>query len=108
MGPGQSSDDVMRFAFRGEIWTWRGPAPWFFVTVPDEISAELAAASAIVSYGWGMIPVSVVLGRSRWATSLWPKDEAYVLPLKAAVRRAERIDEGDQVDVELIVEITSR
>ena len=55
-----------------------------------------------------MIPVSVVLGRSRWATSLWPKDEAYVLPLKAAVRRAERIDEGDQVDVELIVEITGR
>jgi hypothetical protein len=70
----------MELAFTGEIWHWRGPSPYHFVTVPDDGCAELEAIAPMVSYGWGMIPVAVQVGETRWTTSLWPKDDAYVVP----------------------------
>ena len=95
----------MHLEFSGEIWYWRGPAPFYFVTVPDPGAAELEAASSAVTYGWGMIPVSARLGGTEWTTSLWPKDGGYIVPLKAAVRKAEGVDEGDTVTVRLTVGI---
>ena len=85
--------------FDGEIWYWRGPAPFYFVTVPAEQSRELQSVSAEVTYGWGMIPVEVQIGDTEWSTALWPKDGRYVVPLKAAARRAEGLEEGDVVTV---------
>jgi hypothetical protein len=93
----------MDLRFEGELWFWRGPAPWHFVTVPDEECAELEAAASMVSYGWGMVPVTAQIGGTRWATSLWPKDGGYIVPVKAAVRRAERLELGDDVEVRLHV-----
>jgi hypothetical protein len=93
----------MRITFDGDLWTWRGPAPWYFVTVPPEESEGLAAIAGVVTYGWGMIPVRAQIGRSRWTTSLWPKDGGYIVPIKAAVRQAERLSEGDRVTVTLEV-----
>ena len=90
--------------FSGQIWYWRGPAPFFFVSVPGEQCVDLQALAPEVSYGWGMIPVQVTLGETRWRTSLWPKDGGYVVPLKDAVRAAEGIDEGDRVTVRLRVD----
>ncbi|MEJ2665912.1 MAG: DUF1905 domain-containing protein [Deinococcales bacterium] len=89
--------------FRGELWHWVGPAPWYFVSVPAEYAGFLKAASKLVTYGWGMIPVTARIGASRWKTSLFPKDGLYIVPVKASVRRAERLEEGDSVDVRLEV-----
>lgn len=91
----------MELEFAGPVWEWRGPAPYYFVTVPDEESADLEAVSSAVTYGWGMIPVLARIGGTEWETSLWPKDGRYVVPLKVRVRRAERIGEGDVVTVRL-------
>jgi hypothetical protein len=93
---------VLRFS--GEVWHWRGPAPYFFVTVPEPESADLAGVARDVTYGWGMVPVHVTIGGTQWRTALWPKDGGYVVPLKDAVRRAEQIDAGDTVTVTLRVE----
>ena len=95
----------MILEFSGEVWTWRGPAPYYFVWVPEQEAAEIADTAAMVTYGWGMIPVEVTIGDTVWTTSLWPKDGAYVVPLKDKVRRAEGIDEGDVVSVRLSVEL---
>ncbi|MGC4892681.1 DUF1905 domain-containing protein [Micromonospora sp. DT31] len=94
----------MELTFSGEVWFWRGPAPHHFVTVPDEQCAALATASAAVSYGWGMIPAAVRVGETAWRTSLWPRDGGYIVPLRASVRRAERIELGDRVDIRLEVD----
>jgi hypothetical protein len=91
----------MEFEFSGVVWEWRGPSPFFFVTVPDVESAELEAASSLVTYGWGMIPVEATIGFTRWTTSLFPKDGLYVVPLKSAIRKAEGINLGDTVNVRL-------
>ncbi|GAA2684668.1 MULTISPECIES: DUF1905 domain-containing protein [Actinoplanes] len=93
----------MDLEFTGEMWFWRGPAPWHFVTVPEDQCAELEAASSLVSYGWGMIPVTALIGTTGWATSLWPKDGSYVVPVKAKVREAEGLEVGDTVRVRISV-----
>jgi len=91
--------------FSGDVWFWRGPSPYHFVTVPEEESAELQSAAALVTYGWGMIPVAVRVGSTQWTTSLFPKDGGYVLPVKDLVRKAEGIDVGDTVDVRLTIQV---
>jgi len=93
----------MDVEFSAEVWSWRGPAPFHFVTVPADESAQLQAASASVTYGWGMIPVQAQIGNTTWTTSLFVKDGGYVVPLKNAVRAAERIDLGDVVTVRLLL-----
>jgi len=45
----------MHIEFSGEIWFRRGPAPWFFVTVPEGESRSLQEISRLVTYGWGVI-----------------------------------------------------
>jgi hypothetical protein len=90
--------------FRGEIWFWRGPSPYHFVTVPEDESAELQAASALVTYGWGMIPVVARIGQTEWTTSLFPKDGGYIVPVKDKVRSAEGIDAGHSVVIRLFVD----
>jgi hypothetical protein len=90
---------------RGEVVYWRGPAPFHFVTVPEEPSAALEAMSSEVSYGWGVIPVGARIGRTAFRTSLFPREDLYLLPIKAAVRRAEGIALGDVVAATLTVDI---
>jgi hypothetical protein len=93
----------MNLEFSGQIWYWKGPAPWYFVTVPEDECLDLEEASASVSYGWGMIPVTARIGRTAWKTSLFPKDGRYVVPVKAAVRTAEGLQVGEMVKVRLTV-----
>ena len=95
----------MNIEFDGKIWFWRGPAPWYFVTVPAEQSANLEVISELVTYGWGMIPVHARIGNTGWKTSLFPKDGSYIVPIKASVRKAENLEEGDTVSVRLEVHI---
>ena len=94
----------MNLEFSGEIWFWKGPSPFFFVTVPDEECGALEEASPRVSYGWGMIPVAARINETEWTTALFPKDGMYVVPVKADVRRREGIEEGDTVTVNLFVD----
>ena len=95
----------MQLAFRGSVWEWRGPAPHHFVTVPEAEAGMLEAVSEMVTYGWGMIPVAVRIGATEWTTSLWPKDGGYIVPLKAEVRKKERIELGDTVALVLTVDV---
>lgn len=91
----------MNFEFTGPIWFWKGPAPWYFVTVPPEECQAIKAISGTVTYGWGMIPATVRIGNSVWQTALWPKNERYIVPIKATIRKAESLVEGDEVMVRL-------
>ena len=93
----------MNFEFDGIIWFWRGPAPWYFVTVPENHSRNLKAISGLVTYGWGMIPATVRIGNTVWETSLWPKDERFIVPIKASVRKVENLELDDSVTVRLEV-----
>jgi hypothetical protein len=87
----------MIIEFSDEVWFWKGPAPWYFLTVPEGDSREIKKLERLITYGWGMIPVVARIGDTQWKTALWPKDGRYILPLNVAVRSSERLQEGDSV-----------
>ena len=93
----------MEIEFAGELYYWRGPSPYHFITVPEDVCVGLRAISAVVTYGWGMIPVKVRIGTSEFETSLFPKDGGYVVPIKDVVRKAEELADGDTVTVKLAI-----
>jgi hypothetical protein len=96
--PGDYADD-----FTAELWEWDAKASWFFVTVPVEISDEIDARTHGLTNGFGSVRVLVRVGGSEWLTSVFPdsKQQAYVLPIKKAVRVAEGIALGDAVRVRI-------
>ena len=93
----------MNLEFSGKIWYWRGPSPYYFVTLPAEQSQDIKMISKSVTYGWGVIPVTVRIGRTEFKTSLFPKDNRYIVPIKVVVRKAEKLEEGDKVAIHLKV-----
>lgn len=91
----------MILKFKGNIFQWRGPAPYLFVAVPDQESANIKAVSKLVTYGWGVIPVMVKVGKTEWKTSLFPKDGRYLVPIKMLAQKAENLKEGDEIKLKL-------
>jgi hypothetical protein len=94
------------------LWIWtstEAPASWHFLTIDGE-SAEAIRATALMRRleggqrrGWGSIRVTATIGDTSWQTSVFPSKDSggYLLPVKAAVRKAERLIAGDEVTVRL-------
>lgn len=93
-------DDII---FDAEIIEWRGPAPYLFAAVPDDHVGAIRYAALTESYGWGVVPVVARIGATLFATSLFPRDGGYLLPVKVAVQKAEGVGRGDRVGVRLRV-----
>ncbi len=91
----------MLMEFEGAAIWWKGPAPFVFVPVPPDLSAEIKGLSARLTYGWGVIPVGVRIGETEYSTSLFPKNGAYLVPVKLRVQKAEKIEVGSLVAVHL-------
>jgi Domain of unknown function (DUF1905) len=97
--------------FSAECWLYNGKAAWHFVTLPPEAAAEVRyfsqAATGGKRIGWGAVRLSVQIGSSQWDTSVFPdsKTGGYLLPIKAAVRKAEGIQKGSQVLVRLSLQM---
>ena len=97
----------------GKLWRWQGkdkdgsssPVSWFFITIDGPVAEAIRAASPGRTAAWGSVYVSVTIGATSWRTSLFPSKEVggYMLPVKAAVRKAEHLAEGDVVLVRLSV-----
>jgi hypothetical protein len=89
--------------FSAELFEWRGPAPFYWFALPEDVCDYVSAQAAQATYGWGAIPVRVRIGATEWETSLLPRDGGYVLPVKKAVRTQERFSDGDTVTVAMSV-----
>jgi hypothetical protein len=85
--------------FGGDVIEWRGPAPYYYLVVPDDESDDISAVKQDFTYGWGVIPVTCRVGGTTWTTSLFPKDGHYLVPVKDAVRKVVGIKPGDHVGV---------
>ena len=89
------------FLIRGELFEWRGPAPFHFVRIGAKVSAEIKSQAQMLSYGWGVIPVHGRVGKTEFETALFPKDGLYLIPIKDSVRKTEEIEIGDSVSIHL-------
>jgi len=98
----------MEISFTGEVIEWRGPAPFLFARIPSQYTAEIKEASKSASYGWGCIPCGVTVGKTSTTTSLMPKDGNYLLPIKVAIQRAERVELGDSLTATISIDLQGK
>lgn len=93
----------MRYTFKAELWVWttdKAPASWRFVTLPVDVSQAIRTLIPKTP-GFGAVRVVATIGKTTWSTSLFPSKEqgGFVLPVKADVRKRERLNDGDEVKV---------
>lgn len=93
--------------FHAKLWRYSGEAGWCFVTAPNAASDSLRRLSTGLRNAFGSVRVRATIGQTSWRTSVFfdSKANAYMLPVKAEVRRKERIAPGDAVDVALEIEL---
>jgi hypothetical protein len=86
----------MSFSFDAPLWKWQGEMGWYFVNVPKEYFSRIRT-----QYGKGLLRVRVTIGQSIWETSLLPHNVSgtYLIAIKASIRKAEGLFEGDKVNV---------
>ena len=94
---------------KGSVWLWKAAPPargaWHFLTIDPQTSAEIRYEALGRTGGFGSVKVIATIGGTRWQTSLFPHRASggFLLPLKAEVRRAEGLGEGDTVSVRVEV-----
>jgi hypothetical protein len=86
------------YPIRAKVWRWKGGS-WHFATLPVKHAAQIRRQFGATARGWGSIRVRVTIGDTEWNTSLLPerKTKSYLFAIKADVRKAEEIDEGDRI-----------
>lgn len=93
----------MKMTFSNPMWHWRGPSPFHFISLPEDLSREINDMASSLTYGWGMIPVTAKIGETEFSTAMYEKNGVYILPIKNVVRLGESLEIDDVVDVELIL-----
>jgi len=89
----------VEFEFEAEVFEWRGPAPFYFAATPDQVTQEIEELKRELTYGWGVIPAKVTIGETKVTTSLIPKNGSFFVPLKDAIRKPNKIELGDRVEI---------
>jgi hypothetical protein len=91
------------FEFTARLWLYPGADGWHFVSLPPEVSADVTDLTAGIRRGFGSVRVAVTVGATSWRTSVFPDSTSgtYLLPMKKAVRTAERLQAGDEVRARL-------
>lgn len=89
--------------FSAELWRHSGPDAWHFIRLPVGTAEEIRETT--VRRGFGSVRVRATIGSTTWDTSVFPdaKSGSYLLPVKAAVRRAEDVEDGDTPTVTIAV-----
>ena len=101
----------LSFDFTAECWLWHGgKAAWHFITLPQDKSEEIKFFDENMHEkrrGWGAVRVLVTIGKTSWETSIFPSSElkAYILPIKADLRKKEKFSAGDTVKVQLKINV---
>ena len=95
---------MVRHDFDAELWESDAMGAWVFVTVPGDISDDIRIESGPPT-GFGSVRVEVTIGTTTWRTSVFPdkSEDAYILPVKRAVRDAEGLEPGDVAGVSLVL-----
>lgn len=91
-----------RLTLNDTVYKYPGPAGWFFVKLGEAESRLLKSMDSLPRVAWGYIPVTATLGKTKWKTTLFPSKEGpYLLAIKSEVRKKEKVNEGDRVQVTL-------
>ena len=95
---------MLKLGFTTTTFEWRGPAPFMFAKVPDKQAQQIKEISKMLTYGWGVIPCTVTIGKTTEKTSLFPKDGGYLVPIKVALSKPEGLAIGQNIKITLSFE----
>jgi len=87
------------FTITGEIFEWRGPAPFYFVEIDKSLSTEIKSEATLHTYGWGVTHIHGIVGKTEFMTAMIPKEGCYRIPIKDAVRKVEDVEVGDVITI---------
>jgi hypothetical protein len=95
------------YSFRAELWRYPGETGWHFITLPEDLGEQIRDEAVPFRKGFGSVKVSASIAGHQWSTSIFPvsKSLSYVLPVKKGIRTAAGIRAGDEVDVELSLQL---
>lgn len=81
------------------VWVYPGLGGWHFVTLDKVLSQTIKKTAR--RYGAGFVKITATIGSTSWQTALFPHKQsgAYLLSIKASVRKKEAIYEGDTVQI---------
>lgn len=102
----QRKREEKSYTFAGQVWRYPGDtAVWHFLTLPKALSAELSEVYHGQHRGWKSLPVRVAIRGVEWDTSIFfdKREGAYLLPLKAAIRKKGHMAAGEKVEAVLRV-----
>lgn len=93
--------DKDKFQFAAHLWQYIGPSGWYFVSLPQKLSREIKDNFHWQEEGWGRMKATAQIGKSKWDTAIWydRKQNTYLLPIKANIRKSEKLS----LDQELMV-----
>ncbi|APG61969.1 hypothetical protein LPB140_03035 [Sphingorhabdus lutea] len=100
---------IETFTATGKIWIWQAEkGSWHFVNIESDVAAEIKLAALMLHgkrRGFGSIKVTATINETSWQTSIFPskKIDGWILPIKAAVRKAENLVEGDEITLSLVI-----
>jgi hypothetical protein len=96
-----------KYQIKEKIFKWTGKGAWFFIRIDEKISEDIRDNFGILAKGWGSIPVNVIVRNSNWKTSIFPDKGTYLLPVKAKIRKEEKINEEDLVSFQIEIDVDS-
>lgn len=93
----------LKYSFTATSWQFEGPAAWVFVSLPVKMSREIRNLLQGEEQGWGRLKARARIGTTEWDTAVWfdTRHNAYLLPLKAFVRKKEGVLTGRRIKVSL-------
>jgi hypothetical protein len=86
----------VKYEFTASPWHYNAPGGWYFVSVPVSLSEEIRQTFKREEEGWGRLKATARIGQSEWKTAIWfdTKRKTYLLPLKALIRKKEKLETG--------------
>lgn len=93
------------FEFTAPVWKHSANGGWYFVSLPIEFSMEIRQNMKWQEEGWGRMKAKAKIRETLWDTAIWydTKFKTYILPLKAEIRKKEKIEIGNMLDVEIMI-----
>ena len=93
----------IKYEFVTKMWQHTGQGSWHFVSLPHDLGKEIRDNFKLEEEGWGRLKAIAKIGNSLWETAIWSdsKHKTYLLPIKADIRRKEKL--GADINIKTIV-----
>ena len=94
----------IKYEFIAKVWNYSstgGTCGWYIACLPKEMSKEIRENLKFLEEGWGRLKMTAKIGNSQWVTAIWfdTKLQTYLLPVKAEIRKKEKIETDKEVKI---------